>query len=116
MLHIVLHVTVPGLLALLVKARPWWQVYALLMLGLVIDIDHLLASPVYDPLRCSMGFHPLHTWPAVLVYAGLAVSKPGRLLGVGLLLHVLLDTLDCLGMPQGTAAMASFLQWPAWIQ
>ena len=62
MLHILLHFTVPALLTLCVKTRPWWQVYGLLMLGMVIDIDHLLASPIYAPLRCSMGFHPLHTF------------------------------------------------------
>ena len=112
MLHILLHYTVPALLALVVKAKPWWQVYALLMLGMVIDLDHLLATPVYEPLRCSMGFHPLHTWPAVLLYMGFTAYKPTRLVGVGLLVHMLLDTLDCLGMPAGTASLSLFLQWP----
>jgi hypothetical protein len=116
MLHIVLHFAVPALLAVCLKAKPWWKAYALLMLGLAVDIDHLLASPVYDPLRCGMGFHPLHTWPAVLVYTGLAVYKPTRLIGAGLLVHMLLDTLDCLGMPAGAASLSNFLRWPSWIQ
>jgi hypothetical protein len=116
MLHILLHFTVPALLALCVKTRPWWQVYGLLMLGMVIDIDHLLASPIYAPLRCSMGFHPLHTWPLVLLYMALAGYRPTRLIGAGLLIHMLLDTLDCLGMPGGAAALANFLRWPTWIQ
>lgn len=116
MLHIVLHFTIPALLALLVRSRPWWQVYALLILGMVVDVDHVLAVPVYDPLRCGMGFHPLHTWPAVLFYAGLACWRPARLIGAGLLLHMLLDSIDCLGMPAGAGSLAAFLRWPAWIQ
>lgn len=114
MLHILLHFAVPAVLALVVKARPWWKVYALLMLGMVVDVDHVLASPLYDPLRCGMGFHPLHTWPAVLLYMGLTAYRPTRVVGVGLLVHMLLDTLDCLGMPGGAAALSSFLQWPPW--
>ena len=27
---------------------------------MLVDIDHLLATPIYDPLRCSIGYHPLH--------------------------------------------------------
>lgn len=116
MLHIVLHFTLPALLALGLKLRPWWRACALLLAGLVVDVDHLLASPAYDPLRCSMGFHPLHTWPAVLLYAGLAGYRPTRLFGAGLLLHMLLDSLDCLGMPGGAASLGNFLRWPSWIQ
>ena len=63
---------------------------------MLVDLDHLLASPVYDPTRCSIGFHPLHQWPAILVYALIVLVRPLRLLGIGLLIHMLLDGLDCL--------------------
>jgi hypothetical protein len=114
MLHLLLHFTVPALVALLARRWPWWQAYALLMAGMLVDVDHLLADPVYAPLRCSMGFHPLHTWPAVLLYGALACGGRTRVVAVGLLLHMLLDTLDCLGMPGGNAALADFFRWPAW--
>jgi len=66
---------------------------------MAVDLDHLLANPVYDPHRCSLGFHPLHTWPAILVYAVLCFfSGYWRVLGVGLLLHMLTDGLDCYWM------------------
>ena len=39
----------------------------------VVDLDHLLAEPVYDAARCSIGFHPLHTWPAMIAYAASVV-------------------------------------------
>lgn len=78
------------------------------MLGLTIDVDHLLSDPIYAPLRCSIGFHPLHTWPALVVYALLCAHPRTRLLGIGLLLHLLLDTTDCLQMPGGLAQLQNF--------
>lgn len=116
MLHIVLHFALPPLLALLAKTRTWVPACAWLLAGLVIDVDHLLATPVYESGRCSMGFHPLHTWPALLIYIVLTAYKPTRWFGYGLLLHLLLDTLDCFGMPAGSAQLALFFRWPAWIQ
>lgn len=79
---------------------------------MIVDFDHLLASPIYDPTRCSIGFHPLHTWPVILVYFVLFVTpffipkkqkseKKQRtifsihLIGLGLLIHMALDWLDC---------------------
>lgn len=35
---------------------------------ILIDLDHLIATPIFDPNRCSIGFHPLHTVYALLVY------------------------------------------------
>ena len=57
--------------------------------------DHLLADPIYAPNRCSIGFHPLHTAPAIAVYAGLCVPKRTRLFGIGLIIHIVLDAIDC---------------------
>ena len=63
----------------------------------VVDTVHL-ADPVYAPDRCSVGFHPLHTAPAIVVYAGLVVPRRTRLFGIGLLLHIALDAIDCVWM------------------
>ena len=68
---------------------------------MVIDLDHLLADPLYDPNRCSIGFHPLHTQWAVLVYIVLAVIPSTRIAGFGLLIHIVLDSLDCIWMRLG---------------
>ncbi len=62
---------------------------------MLVDVDHLLAIPIYDPNRCSIGFHPLHTVPAIVVYAALTLPKPTRLIGIGLLIHMALDAFDC---------------------
>jgi hypothetical protein len=79
-----------------------------LLAGLAIDIDHLFATPMYDPLRCSIGFHPLHTWPAALVYVALCLHKRTRLLAYGLLLHLVLDASDCMTMPGGLPQLLRF--------
>ena len=56
----------------------------------------LLASPVYDPGRCSIGFHPLHTALPIAAYVLALIHPKTRLLGLGLCIHILLDGLDCL--------------------
>jgi hypothetical protein len=67
----------------------------LMLLGWVIDLDHLLADPIYAPDRCSIGFHPLHTAPAIVAYGALTLPRRTRLFAIGLLIHVALDALDC---------------------
>jgi len=95
-LHIVLHFLVPGALARWVFAEKWKSAWGIMLLAMVIDIDHLAADPIYDPNRCGIGFHPLHSYAAIAVYALLAVPAKTRIAGIGLLVHMLLDGLDCL--------------------
>lgn len=79
-------------------ASMFLRAWLVLLLGWVIDLDHLLADPIYAPDRCSIGFHPLHTVPAIAVYGALTVARPTRLFGIGLLIHIGLDLIDCLWM------------------
>ncbi len=65
---------------------------------MLIDLDHLLATPVFDPNRCSIGFHPLHSYYAIAVYIGLLFYKKTRIIAIGLLLHLLTDFQDCMWM------------------
>lgn len=69
-----------------------------MMATMLVDLDHLLANPIYDSNRCSIGFHPLHQPVMIVIYIGLAVFPKTRLIGLGLLTHMALDGLDCLGM------------------
>lgn len=100
-LHLVLHVVVPGVVAFLFFRSRWRRAWLIMLATMLVDLDHLLADPIYDPGRCSIGFHPLHTWPAILVYAGLTIPRKTRLVGVGLLIHMALDGLDCVVMSLG---------------
>jgi len=65
---------------------------------ILVDLDHFLANPLFDPNRCSIGFHPLHTYYAIAVYVVLALVPQSRLIGIGLLIHMVLDTTDCFWM------------------
>jgi hypothetical protein len=69
-----------------------------MLIPLLIDLDHLLADPIFDPNRCSLGFHPLHGWVAATIYLLLSFFPASRIIGVGLLLHLGLDGIDCLWM------------------
>ncbi len=94
-----LHVAVPLVVARLAAPhtkRHWWVLFVTMMATMLVDLDHLLATPIYDPLRCSIGFHPLHSLPAIAAYAVMAVVPRSRWVGIGLLIHMALDGLDCL--------------------
>jgi hypothetical protein len=62
---------------------------------MLVDLDHLLATPLYDPGRCSIGFHPLHTLIPIALYTALCFVKKFRYIGIGLVIHMLLDAIDC---------------------
>ena len=98
-LHLILHVLVPGAVARLAFADRWRRAWLIMLLTMVVDLDHLLATPVYDPDRCGIGFHPLHSSVAIGVYCVLALIPAVRVVGVGLLIHMLLDGIDCVFMP-----------------
>lgn len=99
MLHLILHLLVPLACAASFYRTRWLSAFGLMMLGMAIDIDHLLATPIYDAGRCSIGFHPLHTAVPILLYAALAVHPKTRILGIGLCIHIGLDAANCWGWP-----------------
>lgn len=73
--------------------------YLILIATMLVDLDHLLASPIFDPNRCSINFHPLHTYYAMAVYVGLLFfRRPFNIIGIGLLFHMLTDLINCLMM------------------
>jgi hypothetical protein len=95
MLHIGLHFFVPALLAGTFFRKRWLVAYLIMMATMLVDADHLLASPVYDPGRCSIGFHPLHQLWFVTLYLVLCFFPSTRLVGLGLTVHMALDAIDC---------------------
>jgi len=96
LLHLVLHVAVPGIMARLAYRKIWLNAWLIMVLTMIVDLDHLLASPVYDPGRCGINFHPLHSYPAIGAYFLLLLVPKLRIVGVGLLIHMGLDFIDCL--------------------
>ena len=98
MLHIAIHLLVPTLVAIWVFPENKYRVFLILASTLLVDLDHLLASPIYDPSRCSIGFHPLHGYIAIGGYGLMLLHKKSRLVGLGLMIHMLIDTSDCIVM------------------
>jgi len=97
-IHLLLHVVVPAAVALLFFRPQWRRAFLIMLATMAVDLDHLLATPLYDPNRCSIGFHPLHTWPVLLIYLMLVIPKPTRVIGLGLVIHMALDGIDCVVM------------------
>ncbi|WP_210247100.1 DUF6122 family protein [Aliikangiella marina] len=95
MIHIALHFIIPWLIAKIAFPKRWLKVWLILCATMLVDIDHLLADPIYDPQRCSINFHPLHTYWAIGGYVLLLIPKKTRLIAIGLLIHMLLDWQDC---------------------
>lgn len=100
-IHLLLHALVPLLVARVFFRAQWRRAWLWMLAGWLIDIDHLLADPVYAPGRCSIGFHPLHRAPAVALYVLMLLPRRTRLLAIGLLIHIGLDAIDCAWMRHG---------------
>ncbi len=66
-----------------------------MMLTMLVDLDHLLANPIYDATRCSINYHPLHGFIPIIGYAVLSFIPKTRLIGIGLVIHMALDSIDC---------------------
>ena len=88
-IHYSSHLLVPFLLARLFWKKNWLSAALIMIATILIDLDHLLVSPIFDSNRCSIGFHPLHTiWAGFFycsllsaVQGGRAFTMPVRLLG-----------------------------------
>jgi len=95
MLHLGLHFLVPALLVGIFYRGTWVTAYLILIMTMIVDIDHLLADPIYSPNRCSIGFHPLHQIWFIILYVVLCFVPKTRLVGLGLSIHMALDAIDC---------------------
>jgi len=95
MFHLVLHFVVPAILVGLFYQSIWKIAYFVMIMTMFVDIDHLLADPIYSPNRCSIGFHPLHKIWFITLYIVLCFIPKTRLVGLGLSVHMALDAIDC---------------------
>ena len=113
MLHLSLHFIVPFIVTGLFYRPKWMPAFLIMIATMIVDLDHLLANPVYDPNRCSIGFHPMHTFWPIVIYALMFIApiflktktlsekaekwnQWVHLSGLGLLIHMVLDGLDCI--------------------
>lgn len=97
-IHYSLHFIFPFIIAFFLFKKNWKIAGIIMVSTILIDLDHLLANPIFDPSRCSIGFHPLHTLWALIVYflMLIAPSWKWRAIAIGCILHLGIDTLDCI--------------------
>lgn len=97
LLHYGGHWLAPFLIAKLIWPTRWVKAGAVIAAANLIDLDHLLADPIFDPDRCSIGFHLLHGWEAALAYLALLLVPRWwtRAFGIGALWHLAVDFGDC---------------------
>ena len=95
-MHVILHFFLPFVVANIFWREKWSLPFLIMVLTIAVDLDHLLAEPIFDPNRCSIGTHPLHSWPAIGVYLACLLSPHLRTAASGLLIHMALDGTDCL--------------------
>ena len=96
--HYSLHLLAPAGIAYLFFRENWKKAYFIFLGTMLVDIDHLLADPIFDPNRCGIGFHPLHSYWAIGVYAIMLLPSKTRVIAIGLLFHMFTDWQDCLWM------------------
>ena len=101
--HYGLHFVAPVLLALIFFKKERRLKASLIMLAtMIVDADHLLADPIFDPNRMSIVFHPLHSYFAIIIYVIMCFIPYEKLhwawwlraIGIGLVFHMITDWQD----------------------
>lgn len=95
-LHYGIHFIAPIVIGYFFYKEQRLRAIIILLAAILIDLDHLLATPIFEANRCSINFHPLHTYWAMAIYISLLFFKKTRIFGIALLLHMLADFVDCL--------------------
>jgi len=115
--HYGLHFSAPGMIAYIFFRDNWRSAWFIMIATMLVDLDHLYACKqmfpldggftwptidhlmecpeIFVPDRCSIGFHPLHSYYAISAYVILLIIPKTRIIAVGLLFHMLTDYQDC---------------------
>ena len=84
-IHYGFHFVIPGLIAWKFYPKNIKTSWLILVSTILIDLDHLIANPIYDPTRLSVGLHVLHSYPAIGLYLMMLFFKKTRIWGIGLM-------------------------------
>lgn len=90
-----MHFIVPAVVVAIFFISRWKIAYLIMIATMLVDLDHLFADPIYDAGRCSIGFHPLHDFVPIIIYGALCFFPKTRFIGIGLVIHMILDSIDC---------------------
>jgi hypothetical protein len=100
-LHYSLHFIFPFVIAWIFYREKWLKASLMMVSTMLVDLDHLLADPIFDPNRCSINYHFLHTYWAIGFYTILLFFPKAKIITIGLLLHMATDFQDCLWINLG---------------
>ncbi len=100
--HYGLHAFAPLFLSFFFRKDRRWSAFLIMLATMAVDLDHLVADPIFDPHRMSIGFHPLHSYYAIAFYILLCVLPYDKLhwpwwlraVGIGLVFHMITDWQD----------------------
>lgn len=102
-IHYGMHWVIPMFISRVYYPHQFIRSAFILLMGNMVDIDHLWAMPMYAPYRCSIGFHTFHQLIPIIIYGILLLPAKTRIFAIGLLWHMLTDTVDC--------GMSKFILW-----
>lgn len=97
-IHYGIHFLAPGIVAYIFFNSNWKKAWLLMLATMLIDLDHLLATPIFNPDRCSINTHVLHQTYLLPLYCLLFIPKKTRSIAAGIILHFVADGIDCLFM------------------
>lgn len=99
--HYFLHFIAIGAINWFYDKKNWKKNWLILLATMAVDLDHVFATPLFDPMRCGIGYHPLHSALPILGYLAGTIfvkNKTLRLIFIGLLFHMITDFIDCIWM------------------
>ena len=102
--HYFLHFIAIGAIAYWYDKKQWKRNWLILLATMLVDVDHVVAEPLFDPNRCGINYHPLHTYYAIAIYilgSIFVTHKVIRLVFIGLFFHIITDSIDFLFMKFG---------------
>lgn len=98
LVHYFLHFIAITGIAYLYDKNNWKKYWLILLATMLVDVDHLWAEPIFQPHRCSINFHPLHSYFAIAIYILGVIfiqHKILKLICIGLCFHMFTDGIDC---------------------
>ena len=95
-IHMAAHLLVPALAAWLFFRPRWCLAWLIMLATMAVDLDHLLADPVFRPAALRHRFSPAAQLPGDRALCRGAGVQAAAYRGAGLLIHMLVDGADCL--------------------